>query len=739
MRPREVLLPEPAVRALMDPAGGDAPFESELGLARVVQRAVPGSALAPAPDWAFDEKAALAFLREKLGVATLAGFDVDDGSPCVGASHALLRYAEEKKPGFLGHIREVVRHRPEAHVAIDAATARCLELVETLRGRERAGSLLGALDATRTAMGGRLLREWMLSPLRDVEAIEARQDAIAALIETRGALDAVREGLAKVYDLERLAGRVSSGRATPRDLAALRDSLGHLPALRKEALGASSPRKGLTPRAGGRLRDVAARLDPLAPLLERLGRTLVAQPAATASEGEIIAVGVSSELDELREIARDATAHLARFQAQEIEKTGIPSLKVGYNSVFGYYIEVTQAHRDKVPDEYIRKQTLKNCERFLTPELKELEGKILTARERAEGLEASLLRELKDEVARAAPQLLASARAVAELDALAGLAYVARERGYVRPRVAAHGGLAIVAGKHPVLAATEGEPFVPNDLLLSDLKADEAPRKDDEGRIIVITGPNMAGKSTYIRQTALLVLLAQVGSFVPAESAEVGICDRIFARVGAADDLARGLSTFMVEMTETANILRHATDRSLVVLDEVGRGTSTYDGVSIAWAIVEHLHDQTRCRALFATHYHELVGLASTKRWVANRTCAIRETRASSKGGPGQIVFLRKIVPGAADRSYGLHVARLAGVPGTVVERAEEILHGLESGSFDALHAPEKEAPTSQLGLFAAPLERITSRLRAFDPDRTTPLDALLILSELKELARAES
>jgi DNA mismatch repair protein MutS len=721
VRPREVLLPEAAVRALQGDAK-DEGFETDLGLAKTVQRAVPHAALAPAPDWAFDATQALAFLKEKLQVATLAGFDVEDRSPSVAAGHALLRYAEEKKPGFLGHVRAIARHRPEAHVAIDAATARCLELVETLRGRERVGSLLHALDATRTAMGGRLLREWILSPLREIDAIEARQDAIEALLGTKGALDSVREGLGQVYDLERLAGRVSSGRATPRDLALLRDSLAKLPALRDEAKRACSPVRGkITPGKGGSLAGVVGNLDPLDALLEKLGRTLVARPALAPAEGEIIAAGVDKELDELREIARDATSHLARFQAREVERTKIPSLKVGYNAVFGYYIEVTQSHRDKVPDDYVRKQTLKNCERFLTPELKDLEGKILTARERAEGLESRLLRELKDEVASKAMSLLASARAVAELDALASLAQVARERGYVRPKVSTHSRVRVISGRHPVLEAQSDEPFVPNDLELVEERTTE-----DAGRILVITGPNMAGKSTYIRQTALLVLMAQTGSFLPAESAEVGVCDRIFARVGGADDLARGLSTFMVEMTETANILRHATDKSLVVLDEVGRGTSTYDGVSIAWAIVEHLHDVTRCRALFATHYHELVGLADVRPLVANRTCAVRETKSG-------IVFLRKIVPGAADRSYGLHVARLAGVPSSVVERAQAILGGLESGQF---FAPKEETPPSdQLGLFSPPHERILARLKGLDPDRSTPLEALLILSELKKLA----
>jgi DNA mismatch repair protein MutS len=753
VRPREVLVAEAAVRALADTeteqAGSsqEPSLETDLGLAQIVRRGAPQAALAPAPDWAFDGAAALRFLCERFSVATLAGFDIADASPSVAAAHALLRYAEEKKPGCLHHIRDIARHRPEHHMAIDAATVACLELVETLRGREREGSLLGVLDSTRTAMGGRLLREWILSPLRDAAAIGARQDAVEAFVSSPTELGRLRETLAQVHDLERLAGRTASGRATPRDLAALRDSLGRLPAVR-ELVGELTPRPRLLSSAPELLIALGNRLGPLAPLADRLKRVLVPEPALTPADGEIVAPGVDAELDELREIAKDASSHLAKFQAKEVERTGIPSLKVGFNAVFGYYLEVTQAHRDKVPDDYVRKQTLKNCERFLNAELKELEGRILSARERAQALEARILRDLKEEVARAAPELLAQARALAELDALASLAHVARERGHVRPRIALTGAVRILGGRHPVLEANRsGEPFVPNDLVLDDFESKQPDTGsgqlsgDEGGRILVITGPNMAGKSTYIRQSALLVLLAQIGAWVPAESAEVGLCDRIFARVGAADDLARGLSTFMVEMTETANILRHATERSLVVFDEVGRGTSTYDGVSIAWAIVEHLHDHVKCRALFATHYHELVGLAATRPLIANRTCAVRETRSSA--GAGDIVFLRKIVPGGADRSYGIHVARLAGVPHAVLERAREILVGLESGSFDALHAsPRTKDPRpgspAQLGLFAPAAESVLAKLRGVDPARTTPLDALLLVHELKKIADGE-
>ena len=472
------------------------------------------------------------------------------------------------------------------------------------------------------------------------------------------------------------------------------------------------------------LESIAKRLDPLQPLADALTKALVEAPAAAPKDGEIIAPGYHAELDRLRRDATHVTETLAEFQRSEQDKTGINSLKIGFNKVYGYYIEVSQANRNKVPERYIRKQTLKHCERFLTPELKELEARVLTAKENSEQLESQLFSALRDEVGAQTPALLNSAAAAAELDALGSLARLARERGYVRPTLAEHTDMAIVGGRHPVLDVA-GERFVPNDLHLGG----------DQGFVHLITGPNMAGKSTYIRQSALLVLLAQTGAFIPAAEAEIGIVDRIFARVGAGDELAQGMSTFMVEMTETANILRHATERSLVILDEVGRGTSTYDGVSLAWAIAEYLHDKLKARTLFATHYHELTGMPALRDGVRNKNVAVDE-----RGD--DVVFLHRIVNGSAGRSYGIHVARLAGVPSRVLTRAQVILRQLENGTFDAAAAmkeadalPEPEAPQQQLGLFPLREDSVRARLREVDVTRTTPLEALLLLDELKRLA----
>jgi DNA mismatch repair protein MutS len=679
--------------------------------------------VAEVPDWVQRPKGALEALLERFGVATLAGLGLDDRATYVPAANTALHYVSEKKPGFLENLgrfgRGIELYRPERHLVLDAATSRCLEITRPLReGSGDAGTLLGAIDRTRTAMGRRLLREWLLSPLRDPSEIAFRQDAVAALLKNPGDQEALEAGLRRVYDLERLAGRVASGRAKPRDLAALRDSLASLP----QVQGAARSAAGVTSTCEGEslLNDVAARLDPLGPLHGRLDKALAERPANAPKDGPIFADGWSKELDRLRAVTHDVNETLAQFQEREIKRSGIPSLKVGYNKVFGYYLEITRAHRDKIPEGYIRKQTLKNAERFLTPELKELESEILTARERMESLEARLFEELREEVAATGADILASAAAAAELDVLSSLATLARGRAYVRPTVSDGLALKIVQGRHPVLDLQDGsERFVPNDVVLGA----------DAGVLHLITGPNMAGKSTYIRQAALLTLLAQTGSFVPAAEAEIGVVDRIFARVGAGDELAQGLSTFMVEMTETANILRHATDRSLVILDEVGRGTSTYDGVSLAWAIAEYLHDRICARTLFATHYHELTGLSETKAGVRNRNVAV-EDRGDD------VVFLHQIVPGTADRSYGIHVGRLAGLPKSVLKRATIILSGLEAGTFDPATAPPEPREESQLGLFASSLreDALRNRLRSVEIDETTPMQALLLLQELSKL-----
>ena len=717
--PAEVVVAE---RVADGPRKAEAPDPFEAELLATLRRRAP---VAPVPDWVFRRKGAQEALRERFGVATLAGLGLDEAAPYVPAAHAALHYVAEMKPGFVERLdrfaRGVELYRPAEHLALDPATSRCLEITRPLRdsgagGRRHGqpGTLLGAVDRTATAMGRRLLKEWLLAPLRDVAAIGRRQAAVGALLAAPAEHEALVSALRATYDLERLAGRVASGRAGPRDLAALRDSLACLPAIRAAAGAAAADQAPL-------LAEIAAGLEPLAPLQAELQAALHERPAASPREGEVLAPGHSAELDRLRGVSSGVAETLEAFQRRECKATGIPSLKLGYNKVFGYYLEVTQAHRKKVPPHYVRKQTLKNAERFLTPELKELEAEILTARDRAEQLEARLLDELRERVSSGAGAVLASAVAAATLDVLSSFARLARERGYVRPSLNDGLALRIEAGRHPVLDLSEGhEGLVPNDAELGG----------EAGTLHLITGPNMAGKSTYIRQVALLTLLAQTGAFVPAQAAEVGVVDRIFARVGAGDELAQGLSTFMVEMTETANILRHATDRSLVILDEVGRGTSTYDGVSLAWAIAEHLHDRVGARTLFATHYHELTGLSALKPGVRNRNVAVAE-----RGG--EITFLHQIVPGSADRSYGIHVARLAGLPRPVLVRAQAILADLEQGTFDPAAARSAPREVSQLSLFEAGVKNdpIRQRLRDLDVDATTPLDALVLLAELRRLA----
>ena len=729
--PAELLVGEGLLRAAeRDPAGDEARLVADL------RRRAP---LAEAPDWTLRPEGALEALKERFGVGTLQGLGLEDRAPYVPAAHAALCYVGEKKPGVLEQLRRlgrtIERWQPDEHLCLDPATARCLELVTPLR--ETSGpraTLLGALDRTRTAMGARLLREWLLAPLRSPVRIEARQAAIGALVAAPEPLLALGQALGQLYDLERLTTRVASGRAGPRDLAALRDSLGLLPRVREAALAALAALAAGGSEGPKLLRECVRLLDTvttgaaLAALDARLRAALVERPAPAPRDGPVIADGFSPELDRLRAASGDVTSTLQRFQEREAERTGIPSLKLGYNSVTGYYIEVTQAQRKKVPQEWIRRQTLKHCERFVTPELKELEAQVLGAADRSQELENQLFAGLREEAAAQAPALLAAAEAAARLDVLASLATIARERGWIAPRLRAEPVLDLRGGRHPVLELRESAGrFVPNDVRLGG----------EAGVVHVITGPNMAGKSTYIRQAALLVLLAQTGSFVPAEAAEVGVVDRIFARVGAGDELASGLSTFMVEMTETANILRHATERSLVILDEVGRGTSTYDGVSLAWAIAEHLHDKLQARTLFATHYHELTGLPALRAGVRNLNVAVEE-----RGD--EVIFLHRVVPGSADRSYGIHVARLAGIPARVLSRAQVILRQLEDGTFDAGGAireaerPREEPPPSaQRSLFPRTLaeDALRARLAGVDPLRTTPMEALALLEELKRLA----
>ncbi len=688
-----------------------------LGALRNVWRA----RVTPTADWQFERRAALKSLHGHFGAKDLAGFGVDEKNAGIAAAGAILEYLKATQKTELRHITRLSPDRRDGFLLLDRATRASLELTRTIREGKTEGTLLWVLDRTRTAMGGRMLRDWVTMPLREVAEIRARQDAVGALFDDAGARTALGEALAQVPDLERLTGRVGSGRANARDLLAVRLALECIPRARAAVSGLASDA----------LARLHAALDPMDDLLGEIVAAIADDPPVTLQEGGLFRDGYHAELDGIRRLGREGKDWIAAFQAREAQRTGISSLKVAYNQVFGYYIEITNAHRDKVPPGYERKQTMKNAERYVTPELREWEEQILTADERACALEYRLFLAIRDRVAAAIPRLLHAGTALAQLDALLSLAIAAVEGRYVRPTVDDGRRLSIQEGRHPVLERIIEERFVPNDLEL-----------DGSGpRLIVVTGPNMAGKSTYIRQAALLTLMTQMGGFVPAKAAHVGVADRIFTRVGAADELARGHSTFMVEMTETANILNNATDRSLVILDEIGRGTSTFDGVSIAWAVAEHLHDRVGARTLFATHYHELTELALVLPGARNCSVAVREWGE-------EVVFLHRIVEGGTDKSYGIHVARLAGLPREVVARARVILRGLETCTLDETdrprflpHAPDPRtsAQPKQLSLFAPPTDPVVEALRALDVNALTPLQALVTLQELADRARSAS
>jgi len=627
----------------------------------------------------------------------------------------VIEYLNETQRTSLDHIDRIERFVDTQHLLIDRATKRSLELTATMRTGERRGSLLGVLDKTATAMGARLLHEWLLSPLRSAEAINQRQEGVAEFVNDPDLRENVRTVLDRVHDIERIAAKIGTGRANARDLVALRASAAMLPELRRLVEG----------RSPAALAGIAERLDPLDDVAGLIARAIVDKPPVVIREGRMIRAGYNAGLDEFRGIQRDGKSWIAKYQAAEVKRTGIDTLKVGFNNVFGYYIEITHVNAAKVPDNYTRKQTLKNAERYITPELKEYETKVLTSGEQADQLEYDLFIEIRETVAAETRRVLAVARAAAELDVLAGLAAIAAEYRYCRPVVDDSRKLLIADGRHPVLEQMlEGESFVPNDSMLDG----------DAVTMAIITGPNMAGKSTYIRQVALIVLMAQMGGFVPAKSAEIGACDRIFARVGASDEISRAQSTFMVEMSETANILNNATDRSLIVLDEVGRGTSTYDGVSIAWAVSEHIHDKLGARTLFATHYHELTALESILPKARNYNVAVREWE-------DEVIFLRKIIEGGTDKSYGVHVAKLAGVPKGIVERAKTILAQLEASNLDDQDRPRiapvkvksKRPGEMQLTLFRSPHEATIDAIRKMDTDTLSPLEALMKLQSLKQ------
>jgi DNA mismatch repair protein MutS len=685
-------------------------------------RGQPVGAITVRPSWDFQPEQARKTLYEQFGTTSLGGFGVDDRSIEVQAAGALAAYLRETQKTSLGHITRLVPYRRADTLALDEMTRRSLELVRTLREGKRDGSLLSVIDCTATPMGARLLSEWLTSPLTSPEPIAERLDAVEELLTQSILRGDLRTMLSQSYDLERLAARVGTGRATPRDLVALARTLALLPKVKAR----------LTARVAKRLNQLEAALELCPEIRAEIEAALVEDPPLGIKEGGLIRDGYHAELDQLRGHASGGKSWIAKFQTEQIRKTGIPSLKVGFNKVFGYYIEITHAQANargaNIPGDYIRKQTVKNAERYITPELKEYEEKVTQAESRAFELEYEIYTTLRDRVAAEAPRLIQAGAVLAQLDVLTAMAELAARHGYCRPEIVAEPVFEVEAGRHPVLDAIlpPGD-FVPNEIRLGP----------DNGTILLITGPNMAGKSTYIRQVALLAVMAQIGSFVPARRARVGMVDRLFARVGATDELSRGQSTFMVEMCETANILHNATPRSLVILDEIGRGTSTFDGISLAWAITEHIHDAIGCRTLFATHYHELVELEKTKPQLRNANVAVRENE-------GEIIFLHQILAGGADQSYGIHVARLAGVPAPVLERAREILKFLERQ-----HGPDPGLPTPEgpirrkvktgraltASLFAELPDPLLVELRQIDPDNLMPEQAVELVRRLRELA----
>ncbi len=651
--------------------------------------------------WEFDPALAAEELARRFALASLDGLGIAaDDTLAVGAAGALLRYLGELQPGGVPQLRRPVARRAEGRLYLDAMTRRNLELVEPLRPGGEASTLLAVLDRTMTPMGARLLRQWLLAPLTDPAAIAARHDAVGALVADEPCRTALREALDGVRDLERLGAKAAARRATPRDLGALRDSFARLPRLAERLEGLYSLDRGF---------------DPLADLAASLAAALVDRPPAALGDGDVIRPGFAPALDELRALRDGGRSYIASLQARERARTGIASLKVGYNKVFGYFIEVTRANQASVPADYERRQTLTGAERYVTPELKAHEAKVLGAEEEIARLEERLFAEAREGVGAAIARVQETASRVAAADTLASLADVAAHHQYVRPEISADFTLAIEGGRHPVVERVmPREAFIPNDV-----------RLDAEQQIMIVTGPNMAGKSTVLRQVALLVLMAQAGSFVPARAARVGVVDRLFTRVGASDDLARGQSTFMVEMAETAAILHNATRRSLVLLDEIGRGTSTYDGVAIAWAVAEFLHERLGCKAVFATHYHELTQLADRFPRIANYNVAVHESG-------DDVIFLHRLRPGGADRSYGIHVGRLAGLPAEVLSVAGEVLRALEAGH----RVATVPSPADQLALFAPAEDPVVAELRALDLDGLTPREALAMLADLQRRAQ---
>jgi len=673
----------------------------------------------PLEDWVFSPDYAIPLVENQFGVLSLEGFGLEGKPAAATAAGAILHYVRSTQKGTLQHVDRIGFYDRQEYLVLDAVTVRNLELVEPLfanTGNEV--TLFRALDATLTPMGKRLLRAWMLRPSINVAEISLRLDAVESGVKDFVAREELRRALDGVMDMERLLSRVTLETANPRDVLALCASLNRTPLIK----GALARLKS------ARLQALHDLLDELSDLRERIEKTIVPEPPLTLSDGGVIQPGLDTELDELRNLSRNSKQYIAQIEERERKRTGIGSLKVKFNSVFGYYLEISKSNLHHAPADYERKQTLVNAERFTTPELKEYEARVLDAQEKIVEIERRLFTELRTTIAAEAKRIRQTSLALAEVDVLASLAFLAQNRAYCRPVFdgsASASELEFIEARHPVLEQLEiagnNDRFVPNDLYLD---------ASTQG-ILLITGPNMGGKSTYLRQTALIVLMAQMGSFVPARSARLPIIDRIFTRIGASDNLARGRSTFMVEMTETAAILNTATPRSLILLDEIGRGTSTYDGLAIAWAVVEYIHSTSKAKTLFATHYHELTEL--------DRLPGVKNFHVSVKENAGGIVFLRKVEPGAADRSYGIEVAKLAGLPPDVIVRAREVLHEHENAEHEAtVHLspgskPDAREPQMQLTMFTPLSQKIVDRLREADLNNLTPLDALNLLNELKK------
>ncbi len=704
IRPGEILIPE---------------GEEGDGLRKKFATMIQDTAISTLPDWTFEHKNAANIILDYFSCASLDVFGCTRLPDAVRAAGAVLHYLQDTQKGIVGHVRPPRTVQAADHMMLDEATRRNLELLSTMQRGVRKGSLLGELDRTLTAMGGRKLFKWINYPLIDAAKIIHRQQAVAELADNFQLRQEIRERLEGVYDLERLNAKISLGNANARDLMALKNSLERIPAIRELLTGCSAKI----------LKDLDVSIDSLQDIQDLIQRGIAENPPFVLRDGGMIRDGFHCEIDELRQISRDGKGWISRLEKQEKERTGISSLKIRFNKVFGYYIEVTRSNLKQVPEDYQRKQTLANAERYITPTLKEYEEKVLRADERIVELEYEVFQEIRIQVASQGERIQTTADALANLDVLASLGDVAHERNYVCPEIDDSERLVILDGRHPVIENMAlGERFVPNDVEMDTC----------DNQILIITGPNMAGKSTYMRQVALIVLMAQIGSFVPAREAYIGVVDRIFTRVGASDNLARGQSTFMVEMTETAHILNHATSRSLIVLDEIGRGTSTFDGISIAWSVVEFLHDSSEmgAKTLFATHYHELTDLALTCERVQNFNIAVKEW-------DDQIIFLRRIVKGGASHSYGIQVARLAGLPHAVVERAREVLTNLEAGELSKEGEPKLahsrknsgfKSSHNQLALFSEKEDKLREKLENVDISVLTPLEALNLLDQLKKM-----